>query len=636
MVKASFRPSSAFAAVFGAGLLAWGCAQVAGLDDGYEPFPGGAGTAGGPAGGGGTGGAPGGGGTGGGGAGQGGSPILTDNMPAIAKPGEPCAELGRSACFGQAQKLVLTCAQEPPQTGPLLWKQLEYCRDKDLCDSRPRSEIGANSGTCQPPVQICLGNQPGAHVCDGKTHHICGPDLVSSVTSECASEVLCALTLASGMTKCAVCKAGAIDCDGDSRRSCNQDQLNYTYLEDCSAQQPPLFCNASTGQCDENKCDAGDYACDGQALQACLNPKVGFTTQQICAAPNPFCDATGGQCDLCLPGQARCVGSDDVPSQRDDREVCAPDGQSFVRADCAAPTPFCRDNALNGTCVQCEQDADCAAGSTPCNPRTCNTATNVCVSNPVTGPLPASFQVDGDCKTRVCNAGVEGFAPDTGDEPPDGDGADCLRPACEPDGDLGDEPLPANTPCGPGGTGFCGTEGVCGTCAQGQVVCNDDNATLTCQPNGQFGAPVPCTAPTPYCDGGECHPCTQDQHCPPPSGECKVSSCADNNVCVEASKPDNELLPDNTPNDCKARVCLGGQPTPQPDPNDLPLDADANDCLIPSCNDGEPQDLPRAPDAPCSLNGVSGTCDDKGVCVTMEGNEAGAGGRSGAGGEGGP
>ena len=93
MVKSSVRPSSALAALLGACLLAWGCAQVAGLDSDYEGFPGGGG-AGGDAGGAGSAGGDAGGG------GQGGVPILSDNMQALAKPGELCAELGRSACFG--------------------------------------------------------------------------------------------------------------------------------------------------------------------------------------------------------------------------------------------------------------------------------------------------------------------------------------------------------------------------------------------------------------------------------------------------------------------------------------------------------------------------------------------------------
>lgn len=628
MVKSSVRPSSALAAAFGACLLAWGCAQVAGLDSDYEAFPGGGGASG-DAGGGGE---PGGG-------GQGGAPQLSDNMQALAKPGELCAELGRSACFGHAQKLLLACKQDGD--GTLRWAELQFCSGDDLCDSRPRSEIGAKSGTCQAPVPICLSNQPGAHVCDGKTHHICGPDLVSSVAAECGSEVLCALTLESGMSKCAVCKAGVVDCDGDSRRRCNDDQLGFDYFEDCAKQQ--LFCNASSGNCDVNRCDPNDYACEGSSLQFCADPKVGFTTQQVCdTPPNLICDKDGGQCDQCVKDQARCVGNANFPEQRDDREVCDDNGQGFHRDDCTGDFPFCRGQAPNARCVQCTQDADCAAGNTPCNTRTCN-GSNECVNNPKTGPLPAGDQEAGDCKTKVCNDGVEDTVPDTNDVPPDTNTTDCRQPVCEADGDVGDGPVSPNTPCGPGGTGFCGTDGVCGTCAQGQVACADGGSTVSCQPDGSFGTPVPCPGATPFCQDSECHACTLDDHCQPPSGECKTASCAGNNTCVEEDKPDNTLLTDPTPNDCKARVCIGGQPAIQPDSTDVPPDGDLTDCFAPACNNGTLENQPRTPGAPCFVDGTSGSCDLDGNCVTMMGSggsgEGGSGmmpmGDAGEGGEGG-
>ena len=107
--------------------------------------------------------------------------------------------------------------------------------------------------------------------------------------------------------------------------------------------------------------------------------------------------------------------------------------------------------------------------------------------------------------------------------------------------------------------------------------------------DGEFGAPVPCPGPTPFCEDSECHACTQDAHCQPASGECKDSFCAGNNTCAEQDKPDNTLLTDPTPGDCNALACFGGQPEAQPDPSDVATDLDPNDCTIPGATAASPK-----------------------------------------------
>jgi hypothetical protein len=624
MVTRSLASSRVFAGAFAACLLGWGCAQVAGLGDDYEPFPFGGGGGGGAGGGAAGGGAGSGGeasGTGGGG-GQGGVPTLGDTMPAIARPGEPCAELGRSACFGHVQKLVLAC-KRAALDAPLLWTELEYCRGNDLCDSRSRGEIGPNSGTCQPVVPLCVGAMPDERRCDGQTHHICGPDLVSTIALECGTPALCQLTIDSAMNKCAVCKAGEYSCDGDTRRRCAADQLGYEAPEDCAAQG--LFCNASTGACDVNRCDAGDHQCEGSELRRCDDPQVGFVTERTCAA-GEFCDADGGECDACLPNQARCVAGEGTAA----REVCAPDGQGFERDDCDDDTPFCAGDAPNSRCVACTNDAHCAEQGEPCNPSTCNPGTNECTFDPQTGPFDP--QTPGDCKTRVCANGVVTFEPNTLDAPADADKSDCGVPVCKSDGTVASGPATVGDSCGSGGV--CNGEGVCGVCTPNATTCTaDGGGTSTCSPTGQPGPGQACPPATPHCAGGQCFACTLNDHCTP-SGLCKSATCNPaSHACEEVTTP-GASLPDTHPHNCKADVCdPNGVPSERDDANDAPTDPDPNDCSTVTCNGGEVVSTPRDPGAECNDGGVQGTCDGAGDCVTpppMTGGE-GVGGRGGKG-----
>nr|MCU0684911.1 hypothetical protein [Polyangiaceae bacterium] len=485
MVKTRFRPSKAIAGAIAASLLGWGCAQVAGLDGDYDSFP--------PAGAGQGG--RGGGGSGEGGAGQGGAGSSGragtagvgsgGGLLAIAKPGMTCFEEGSSACFDNAHKLILTCKRTPPGTGDLVWSELEYCRGDDLCDSRPRSEVGVRSGTCQPAVPECLGQQPGARLCIGKTHYVCGPDLVSSDVEECGSEDLCGMTLSRNMTKCVVCEGGTYSCDGEVRRQCKADWLGYDYIEDCA--QQGLFCNVSTASCSTNRCEPGDYNCKDKELQQCVDPKQGFTYVAICQGANPVCDAVGKQCDVCRKDEARCRTV--ISGEKNDRELCTDDGQGWRKDPCVAPNPVCWGPDGAAKCVQCTVVEDCP-DRTLCNPRDCNTATNECNDNKQTGPLPATEQIANDCRLKACDDGSEVSQPDPSDTPIDADTTDCLVPTCNAAGNIVPVPRPQNSPCGPGNTGICNATGVCGTCSEGTTSCTSESQVSTCDQNGNPGPSV--------------------------------------------------------------------------------------------------------------------------------------------------
>ena len=108
--------------------------------------------------------------------------VVEPDATALGVAGQPCATPNALACAGHAQKLVLFCH---PETDT--WQPLQSCPGQQLCDARP----GTSQGSCQDPLAVCKGRQPGDYVCDGATRHKCGPDLLDSETVDCSSPQLC-------------------------------------------------------------------------------------------------------------------------------------------------------------------------------------------------------------------------------------------------------------------------------------------------------------------------------------------------------------------------------------------------------------------------------------------------------------
>jgi hypothetical protein len=370
------RPATAIkAAVFT--LIASGCNVVLGIEGASSPSDdaaaGGGGRAGASAGGApaGSGGAGAGAGAGGASAGgSGGSPSGSGLL------GAPCTERGARACHKPADKLVLLCDGEP-----LRWVTLELCDGTLLCDGRSPDEAPTTSGSCQPLVPACAGQQPGAVVCEGAVRHVCGPDLVTSETTTCASAQLCQLGVEG--PGCAVCLTGEHACAGSKLRECAPDHQSFVDVDDCVSE---ALCNAGAGQCTAQVCVDGQHRCNGDALEACNVDHSGFDPKQSCGPG--LCDQQNQQCDVCVANSKRCTGGNTFAS-------CSLDGQGETAGTCAAPTGVC---VGQGLCVECSSAAQCADPPGVCKVATCSG--NQCgVANAPDG-MPCS--VDKICFDGLC------------------------------------------------------------------------------------------------------------------------------------------------------------------------------------------------------------------------------------------
>jgi hypothetical protein len=245
---------------------------------------------------------------------------------AIATLGDPCSKPGELACAGHAQKLMLVCDGSK-------WASNGVCSGMQICDTRP----GLTAGSCQDPVPLCVGHQPGEGVCDGANRIVCGPDLLTSTSVMCASEALC--KLGSG-DQCGVCMDGQFQCDGANLEKCAPDHLAWGFQAACASAQ---LCDAAGAKCNPAVCSPNQHHCSADALEKCNAGLTGFTFVQACQPG--LCDAAGKQCDLCKPGALGCANTTTIAT-------CAADGQSQTTQPCPSGTPYCVGAGQCGTCSQ--------------------------------------------------------------------------------------------------------------------------------------------------------------------------------------------------------------------------------------------------------------------------------------------
>jgi formylglycine-generating enzyme required for sulfatase activity len=372
---------------------------------------------------------------------------LGDGGPAL---GGPCSTAGELDCAGHAQKLMLLCDGTK-------WVSNGVCPDQKLCDTSPDPK----KGSCQDPIPACIGQKPGAYVCDGADRHQCGPDLVTSTKVTCKSPKLC--QLAKQLT-CAECEDGEHACAGAELRVCAPDHMSFVHKEDCAT---TVLCNAGAGACTSATCLPGQYRCDGDALQKCNAGQDGWDPVSACEPG--LCDAQGKQCDLCAPGALAC--KDASTSQ-----TCAADGQMWVSAPCVSPTPVCLGK---GVCVACSPGAKQCKGLTP---QTCDGT--------------GAWQ-DGTACPFVCSGGACVGACVPGSK----QCAGTVPQTCDATGTW-----QSGFGCTPP-TPVCLGPGNCVACNPGEKKCIG-NVPQTCNPSGSWQADAPCAAPTPVCLGqGKCVAC---------------------------------------------------------------------------------------------------------------------------------
>lgn len=474
----------------------------------------------------------------------------------IGMLGDPCCNAAELACGGHAQKLVLIC---DPKSH--LWAALQSCSGKQLCDS----EAGVNQGSCQDPIAICVGKNPGDKLCDGLIAVQCGADLVTSIDTPCENACKDGECLGA-------CKPGERHCaertpefcdergswqseapcpyvcvgDGQCTGSCmpGSEQCNSNVPQKCESTgewSSGAACEGATPVCSEGTCVSactdGLKQCSNKVLQGCAGGvwHDELDCQYLCS---------GGECiGSCKPGSKQCDGK--VPQTCDSGGVlqngtecpfvCAAgscSGECLPGSkDCSGLTP--RNCSITG---QWQADPPCAY---VCSGGVCSgvcTPGDTKCNGQVTQSCSASGQwVDGSTCQFVCTAGTCGgaCAPGTtqcnGLEPQtcNGQGGWDTAAACAyvcSDGSCSGECVPGTkdcaglTPrtCDANGTWQSGSacqdkaciSGVCqGVCAPGAKQCNG-NLVQTCQGTGQWDAGTPCSGGTPVCGGGQCVPTT--------------------------------------------------------------------------------------------------------------------------------
>jgi formylglycine-generating enzyme required for sulfatase activity len=461
---------------------------------------------------------------------------------------EPCCTAAELACAGHAHKLVLIC--DPKSR---TWAALQSCGGKQLCDAT----AGSSQGSCQEPIEICVGRKPGDKVCDGIKLVECGPDLVTSTETICTS--------ACDDGECVgQCVPGTRQCNGATPELCDeggawQGEPPCAYL--CTEQgqcsgvctpgskqcigQIPQDCGAdarwkdglacaqvcSAGAC-VSACVNASTQCSGKVLQSCVNGA--WQDNEVC----PYLCSNGACSGSCSPGSKQCAGL--VPQGCDSKGAWQ-DGSP------------CQYVCTAGTC-----SGECTPGTTECNgltPRTCDptgqwqgstacayicsngACSGVCTPGDQTckgqvpqGCNPSGQWEDGATCPYVCTAGTcagacspqakqcNGLVPQVCNGQGGWDDGTACPWVCQ-NGACTGECIPGGTRCsaqvpqscdangawqGSTSCPYACSAGLCvGECVPGSTQCSG-NDLQTCDASGQWQAGTPCSGSTPVCSSGQC------------------------------------------------------------------------------------------------------------------------------------
>lgn len=303
-----------------------------------------------------------------------------------ALPGGPCPEDGAYACAGRAQNRVVECVNG-------YWRLATECRNGQLCDSSAPPSV---ADRCKSPVADCLGQDPGSTLCIGADLVRCGPDLVTTETLDtCGSAQLCLLATED---QCAACTDGEYRCTGATLERCATDHAGFVTVDTCSSTD---LCNAGAGACTSTTCVTNQYRCTNDTLERCNSALDGFDVVEQCGSG--LCDATGGECDVCVPGTKSCKSSTETRS-------CSSDGQTYTDTTCAAQTPTCTGQ---GVCTCADEPA-----SVTCSGK-CGTVTNNCGNDVACGDCTGTLTCGGAGTPNVCGEPGGGELCDLCDNHPD-------------------------------------------------------------------------------------------------------------------------------------------------------------------------------------------------------------------------
>src|SRR5258708_6134863 len=93
-------------------------------------------------------------------------------------------------------------------------------------------------------------------------------------------------------------------------------------------------------------CGVGQHTCASQNLLVCNPGRTGFVQAQACNSA-ALCDATNGQCDVCVPDNYSCDTGGAL-------HLCAGDGQTNPIFQTCNSVAHCSANGTAGSCLVCD------------------------------------------------------------------------------------------------------------------------------------------------------------------------------------------------------------------------------------------------------------------------------------------
>jgi hypothetical protein len=216
------------------------------------------------------------------------------------------------------------------------------------------ASAGSGAPAANPRAVPACEGKVDEQVCDDTTLYHCVDGAYEGRPQSCMTAAQCQAGLATG--QCGECDPGTFQCVDIELQRCDDTGTWVVEMECASA----LLCKEDMGICDTQVCREGEYQCMGDQLQTCNADFTGWENEGPACEPG-LCSVEAQGCLECMPMSA--------PTCEDERTVmtCSDEGK-LTPQPCAAPTGFCAE----GTCVQCNTDADCGEPMNECGTLTCN------------------------------------------------------------------------------------------------------------------------------------------------------------------------------------------------------------------------------------------------------------------------
>ncbi|MBU6161331.1 MAG: SUMF1/EgtB/PvdO family nonheme iron enzyme, partial [Myxococcales bacterium] len=301
--------------------------------------------------------------------------------------------------------LVVTCDALGAQATVLACTETDACRESaagcvcvdGVCEERVCTPgtgrcVGAAAQSCsadglgyEDPVtcdadELCVAGAclerrctAGTRECVGETLVVCSADGTNRTETDCAaSDQLCTATGAGAACSPRVCEPDSVGCevDGATVLTCDARGAVLTAATCASG----TYCNG--GACLDQLCAPGTgNTCVGGDVQRCNGDGSAWVLVTDCNAATQRC--VGGACAniVCTAGETRCSG--------DTLVVCASDGLSETRTNCASSASYCD------------------PGARACAPRICTPGSSRCRGNDV---VLCDVRGAGETTTSTCSA----------------------------------------------------------------------------------------------------------------------------------------------------------------------------------------------------------------------------------------